>query len=98
MTQAEYDSLRGNLAWYFSDTCNKLCIKRQLGSQWGKQFYILLLLKGYMKIFNEYTLQPEATTVDDYINFFTVAEMKSILQKVNELLTTSYYADFILDP
>jgi len=93
MTQQEFDSLRINFMYKYSDICNKLVQKMRLGSSIDKEFYTLLVLDGYLNIFMEYT--PEDISSDS-INFFNRTDMSLILEKTNELTDSSFYVDFIL--
>jgi len=94
MTSQEFDSLRLNFMYKFSDLCFKMVKKIQLGANYDELYYKLLVLNGYIQIFMEYTPEAEGS---DSINFFDRADMALILEKTNELCDTSFYVDFILE-
>lgn len=96
MTQLQFDKFREVLLYYYGDLAHKMVQKATIGvpeKLIDNDLYILSVLEGYIDIMNEYTLQPLAT---DDTNFFTRAEMKNIVLKINDILNTNFEIDFVL--
>lgn len=99
MTINEWESTRLSIMAYAGVNGENLTNKLRLGSNWINDFYKLYILSRKIDLLIEYTPQTEADydNSDGNINFFTVEEMISELQKINELLNTDFDLDFILE-
>jgi hypothetical protein len=95
-TQLEIDSYIVNIRSAFADYGEALALKQRLGkTDIFCDKMKLMLLSSYIDCINDYMLQYSQNITDgvsdvsDY-NFFTVAEIRDVMQHINNICKTNY--------
>lgn len=95
MTTDNLNNLRLSLMYYHTQKADKLSGLIQINGERSlknEEIVELNLLTGYIEMVMEYTLYKES---EEDKNFLTRLQMKDLMDKLNQLLGTTYNYDFI---
>ena len=89
--QSEIDTYITDIRSAIADYGNTLAVQQQIGNHdtWAGRLK-LMLLSAYLDCISDYFLQYLDDADPDITNFFTTAEIRDIMQHINNICKTNY--------